>query len=155
MKSITFNQLKTMLKSMSNAIFKRMGILENAIKPPSKPPNHLYGTDENGTAGWKEKGYYTRPETIYIDRNADLTLTIVELKAYKDPELTTLLTYDEGKKILLNNGILESQRNYGTAYFKVLTFGDNETQKSIFVHIQKDQMADAEIINCELIFADE
>ena len=52
MKSISFEQLKTMLKSMSNAIFKRIGILEEKVSPPNKPIKYIYATDENGNAKW-------------------------------------------------------------------------------------------------------
>lgn len=52
MKSITFDQIKTMFKSMSNTVFKRMGVLEDKVSPPDKPIKHIYATDENGNAKW-------------------------------------------------------------------------------------------------------
>lgn len=58
MKSITFDQLKNMLKSMSNAVFKRMGALEDVVKPPSKPKFMQYVTDVNGNAIWEERTHY-------------------------------------------------------------------------------------------------
>ncbi|MBR5786263.1 MAG: hypothetical protein IKY41_06190 [Clostridia bacterium] len=54
MKTTNFEQLKSMLKSMSYSIFNRIGSLETTIKPPHKPQNMAYVTDENGNAGWAE-----------------------------------------------------------------------------------------------------
>lgn len=58
MKTTTFEQLKTMLKSMSYSIFNRIGSLEAIVKPPHKPPLMQYVTDANGDGVWEDRTHY-------------------------------------------------------------------------------------------------
>ena len=84
MKTTTFEQLKTMLKSMSYSIFNRIGNLETTIKPPHKPTFMQYVTDVNGNAKWEERTHYHEhiesmeeilPETTPIDDEGTLYIT--------------------------------------------------------------------------------
>ena len=58
MKTTTFDQLKSMLKSMGYSVFSRIKNLEATVRPPDKPANMTYVTDVNGNAGWEERTHY-------------------------------------------------------------------------------------------------
>ena len=84
MKTTNFEQLKSMLKSMSYSIFNRIGSLETTIKPPHKPPFMQYVTDADGSAKWEERTHYHEhiesmeeilPETTPIEDDETLYIT--------------------------------------------------------------------------------
>ena len=92
MKSISFDQIKTMLKSMSLTIFKRIQAQERKI-------DNTLNEFENKISSLSGK--------IYIGNTHPRSLSsITSLTAWKDATETEQLTYNEGLTLLLNGAHL-------------------------------------------------
>lgn len=115
MKSISFEQLKNMLKPMSHTIFQRIQALSSKIQEQDDKIDNARNELKNEVSGLSGK--------IYIGKDHPSNLVNkTELTAWKDITGTTKLTYDEGLKLLLNGAHLAGWRSDNTGEGREIAF---------------------------------